>query len=112
MNLTAFNIETNTPGPTSPPYDFFGSGGGFSNYFAPPSYQAEAVARYLTEYTPSVPHYTVNADASNIGENGGVYNIAGRGYPDVAGGFRSLYRPIVNELLTRDSSKRLLPSHL
>jgi len=83
VNLTAFNIATGA-GPTSPPYDFFGSGGGFSNYFTPPSYQAAAVSKYLTDYTPSVPSYTVNANASNIGENGGVYNIAGRGYPDVS----------------------------
>ncbi len=31
-----------------------------------------------------MPYYVVNADATNIGENGGVYNRAGRGYPDVS----------------------------
>lgn len=95
VNLTAFNIATNSPGPTSPPYDFFASSGGFSNYFSPPSYQAAAVANYLKLDLPfqSLPYYRVNADASNIGENDGVYNRAGRGYPDVSanGAFLLVY---------------------
>ncbi|KAK4539399.1 hypothetical protein LTR36_010962 [Oleoguttula mirabilis] len=83
VNLTAFNIATGD-GPTDAPYDFFATGGGFSNYFTPPSYQAAAVSNYLSEYDPAVPYYTVNANASNVGANGGVYNRAGRGYPDVS----------------------------
>ncbi|KAE8441402.1 hypothetical protein EG329_004991 [Mollisiaceae sp. DMI_Dod_QoI] len=85
VNLTAFNIATGS-GPTSPPYDFFATGGGFSNYFTPPSYQAKAVASYLKEDLPfqSLPYYEVNDDATNIGQNGGVYNRIGRGYPDVS----------------------------
>lgn len=83
VNLTAFNLVTGD-GPTSPPYDFFATGGGFSNYFSPPSYQAAAVSDYLANSAPAVPSYTINADASNIGANGGVYNRAGRGYPDVS----------------------------
>jgi tripeptidyl-peptidase-1 len=31
-----------------------------------------------------MPSYVANADASNIGEHGGVYNRGGRGYPDVS----------------------------
>jgi len=47
----------------------FASGGGFSNYFARPSYQASAVDSYL----------------KGIGnEYAGLYNTTGRGYPDVA----------------------------
>jgi tripeptidyl-peptidase-1 len=85
VNLTAFNIATGA-GPTSPPYDFFASGGGFSNLFTPPSYQAAAVAEYLKQDLPfqSLPYYEINADATNIGENGGLYNRIGRGYPDVS----------------------------
>lgn len=82
VNLTAFNLQTGV-GPTSPPYDFFATGGGFSNYFTPPSYQQEAVSNYLSAHN-DLPYYIANAKASNIGENGGVYNRAGRGYPDVA----------------------------
>ena len=85
VNLTAFNLVTGS-GPTSPPYDFFATGGGFSNYFTPPAYQAKDVANYLNEDLPfqNLPYYEVNADATNIGQNGGVYNRLGRGYPDVS----------------------------
>ena len=57
--------------------------GGFSNYFTPPSYQQSAVSKYLASHN-TLPYYTANAAASNIGANGVVYNRAGRGYPDVA----------------------------
>lgn len=47
----------------------FGSGAGFSNYFAQPAYQTSAVEGYL----------------SKIGSlYAGLYNRTGRGYPDVA----------------------------
>ena len=47
----------------------FTSGAGFSNYFARPSYQADAVNGYL----------------SQIGSlNAGLYNTTGRAYPDIA----------------------------
>ncbi|KAF4302378.1 putative tripeptidyl-peptidase 1 precursor [Botryosphaeria dothidea] len=49
----------------------FTSGGGFSNYFARPSYQAEAVQNY------SAAHL---AD----GTYAGLYNASGRAYPDIA----------------------------
>ncbi|MCJ1306671.1 hypothetical protein MMC25_000314 [Agyrium rufum] len=50
----------------------FGSGGGFSNYFALPSYQASAVKAFMASYAP------------NYGPN--VYNDTGmaRGFPDVS----------------------------
>lgn len=77
VNLTAFNIITGT-GPTTPPYDFFATGGGFSNYFTPPSYQQSAVSNYLASHN-TLPYYIANAKATNIGAGGGVYNRAGRG---------------------------------
>ena len=44
------------------------------------------MSRYLSEYAPAdIPSYVANADASNLGENGGVYNRAGRAFPDVSG---------------------------
>ena len=45
------------------------SGGGFSNYFAMPSYQASAVKAYLAKQPAAFKKY---------------YNASGRGYPDVA----------------------------
>jgi hypothetical protein len=57
-----------------------------------PSYQAAAVEAYLADHN-ELPYYIANADATNIGANGGVYNRAGRGYPDVAanGAFLTTY---------------------
>ncbi|EMC91148.1 hypothetical protein BAUCODRAFT_152438 [Baudoinia panamericana UAMH 10762] len=71
-------------GNRSAAYEFFATGGGFSNLFTPPSYQAQAVANYLAKYGPDVPSYVANSTGTNYGENGGVFNRAGRGYPDVA----------------------------
>ncbi|MCJ1390580.1 hypothetical protein MMC18_003440 [Xylographa bjoerkii] len=63
--VTAFDAENG-----------FSSGGGFSNYFARPSYQ-----------DPIVPSYI----ASLGGEYNGLYNKSGRGYPDIAAqGYRFL----------------------
>lgn len=68
---------------------YFSSGGGFANYFPRPSYQDTLVNSYLQNHDPGYPYYTynghdLNSDQSNIGANGGVYNRAGRGFPDVS----------------------------
>lgn len=51
--------------------DFY-SGGGFSNVFEQPSYQAAAVNNYLSKYAP------------NYGPGDSVYNKSGRAFPDVS----------------------------
>jgi tripeptidyl-peptidase-1 len=57
----------------------FPSGGGFSNYFARPSYQDAAVKAYFkSPDAPTFPGYT----GSDYGD--GFYNRSGRGYPDVS----------------------------
>ncbi|KAF2722006.1 serine endopeptidase [Polychaeton citri CBS 116435] len=66
------------------PLQYFASAGGFSNYFSAPSYQKKAVSSYFSNNDPGHPYYTANADASNVGADGGIYNRAGRGYPDVS----------------------------
>lgn len=53
----------------SPGSDFY-SGGGFSAYFATPSYQASALASYFANHNP--PY------------NASIYNASGRGIPDVS----------------------------
>lgn len=68
------------PGPLSR----FASAGGFSNYFSVPSFQKAAVSSYFERHDPGHPYYIANSDASNIGANGGIYNRAGRAYPDVS----------------------------
>ncbi|KAM0318569.1 hypothetical protein ACHAO8_001660 [Botrytis cinerea] len=63
----------------------YSSGGGFSNVYEIPSYQKEAVASYFKNHNPSYPYYEATAGSNvSIGANGGVYNRAGRGIPDVS----------------------------
>jgi tripeptidyl-peptidase-1 len=94
VNLTAFNIAAGS-GPEGTPYDFFATSGGFSNYYTPPAYQQAAVDAYFKQDLPfqKLPYYEINADATNIGQNGGLYNRLGRGFPDVSanGAFLLIY---------------------
>ncbi|KAF4625037.1 hypothetical protein G7Y89_g13133 [Cudoniella acicularis] len=64
--------------------ELFASAGGFANYFPVPDYQKSAVNHYFTYHDPGLSSYVANADASNIGEGGGIYNKVGRGFPDVS----------------------------
>ena len=63
---------------------FFASSGGFSNRYTAPAYQQAAISEYFANHDPGLPYYVANANASNIGANGGVYNRAGRAFPDVS----------------------------
>jgi tripeptidyl-peptidase-1 len=65
-------------------YELFASAGGFANYFPAPAYQSAALETYFSRHDPDLPYYYINSDATNIGANGGVYNRAGRGFPDVS----------------------------
>lgn len=79
---TVFEPESAVVDPKGHPYrSAFSSGGGFSNIYPIPVYQAQAVAEYFKNYNPPYPYYE---GGHNFGKNGGVYNRAGRGYPDVA----------------------------
>jgi len=67
----------------------FSSGGGLSNYFQRPAYQTCAVDEYFLRNDPGYAYYTFNGldfsqDSSNIGTSGGLYNRAGRAFPDVS----------------------------
>ncbi|KAI1084228.1 peptidase S8/S53 domain-containing protein [Whalleya microplaca] len=85
-----------TPRAPSPDPDYFyASGGGFSNYFPAPEYQKATVDSYFKSHDPGHPYYTANEDASNIGENGGVYNRGGRAYPDISA-FGANFRAYTN----------------
>ncbi|KAI4154970.1 MAG: hypothetical protein LQ340_001318, partial [Diploschistes diacapsis] len=64
----------------------FPSGGGFSNIYPAPSYQASAVANYFATSNPPYKFYNTSG-TNNPSESvtaGGVYNRGGRGYPDFA----------------------------
>ena len=62
--------------------DTITAGGGFSNIYPIPSYQKTVVNTYLTAHKPSYPSYACSLNSSSCFTNGGVYNTAGRGYPD------------------------------
>lgn len=80
---SAMAVDLYEPG-DSPVYHTFSSSGGFSNLFSSPSYQQAAISAWHEYHDPGYPTYVVNADLTNIGINGGRYNRAGRGYPDVS----------------------------
>ncbi|KAH8696765.1 putative protease S8 tripeptidyl peptidase I [Talaromyces proteolyticus] len=80
-NRTVNDPEVAANDPAGHPYiSAFASGGGFSNVFSIPNYQADAVANYFEKHNPPYPYY----NGSILGENGGLYNRSGRGYPDVS----------------------------
>lgn len=64
----------------------FPSGGGFSNIYPAPSYQTSTLSAYFANHPPPYKSYstsgTNNPNATTT--NGGIYNAAGRGYPDVS----------------------------
>jgi tripeptidyl-peptidase-1 len=59
----------------------FSSAGGFSNTFPRPDYQDDVISKYFETAKPSFPSYN---GGDNVGAHGGVYNKAGRGFPDVS----------------------------
>ncbi|RFU28816.1 hypothetical protein B7463_g7521, partial [Scytalidium lignicola] len=71
LNNTAELVET----AVGVPSEEFWSGGGFSNYWPTPDYQASTISSYFKN---SPPPY----DKTGFGTP--VYNSSGRGYPDVA----------------------------
>ena len=93
-NQTVLDPESamNVPGLSARegiPLTTFSSSGGFANYYPTPGYQKSAVDEYFSQYDPGYPSYKYNGidpshSGSNIGANGGLYNRAGRGIPDVS----------------------------
>ncbi|KAF2999996.1 hypothetical protein E8E14_000857 [Neopestalotiopsis sp. 37M] len=97
----------------------FGSGGGFSNIFPVPDYQAAAVQTYYDTADPTYAYYTNGSYETSTG----VYNRDGRGIPDVAAngdniavyvqgrlgteGGTSASSPIFAALVTRINEERL-----
>jgi tripeptidyl-peptidase I len=92
---TVFQPESAVYDPAGYPYSVnYSSGGGFSNVFAPASYQKDAISTYFADHNPGYPSYSaLAADAPNpvkpnvtllSNNTGGIYNRIGRGIPDVA----------------------------
>lgn len=61
----------------------FASGGGFSNIFQRPSWQDKLVNTYFEKHDPGYKWYRRSANVS-VNAAQGIYNRAGRAYPDVA----------------------------
>lgn len=88
---TVFEPESAVFDPAGFPYATnFSSGGGFSNVYPIPDYQASAVAKFFKDHNPPYPYYSglvtdlQQTGIGNLGANGGIYNRIGRGVPDVA----------------------------
>lgn len=72
VGATQLLADGSTETAVQPSDGSWASGGGFSNMYATPDYQQDAVAAYLTDHDPS-----------SLGL-GGSFNASGRGVPDVA----------------------------
>lgn len=99
----------------------FSSGGGFSNVFAQPDYQQKAVSDYFSNSDPGFDSYKTKD--GKIPSTGGIYNKAGRGFPDVAAvgdngavvlngqaslsGGTSMSAPVFAAILTRINEERI-----
>ena len=59
------------------------SSGGFSNRISAPSYQKTALSTYFSQHDPGYKYYIAGPNGTNLGADGGVYNRAGRGIPDI-----------------------------
>lgn len=84
---TVFEPESAVFDPIGMPFSVaFFSGGGFSNIYPIPDYQADAVATFFKDHNPPYPFYKGLLSEANFtfGANGGIYNRIGRGMPDVA----------------------------
>ena len=111
-----------SPGDEETATSSFSSGGGFSNIYTTPDYQKTNVAAYFSEHDPGYKSYTTSNNT--IPETGGIYNRAGRGYPDIAAngdnvvivnrgreahtGGTSMSAPLVASLFTRINIERKL----
>ncbi|KAL6230017.1 hypothetical protein BDW75DRAFT_245227 [Aspergillus navahoensis] len=116
-----YNPQEVAVDPTITPQNW-SSGGGFSNIFERPTYQASAVEEYFSRVDLQYPYYeSVNNDSFT--ENSGIYNRIGRAYPDISavalnnfvfwrggplvGGGTSAAAPIFAAMLTRINEERL-----
>ncbi|KAJ6789505.1 hypothetical protein PWT90_07165 [Aphanocladium album] len=102
----------------------FSSGGGFSNTWAQPDYQKDAVASFFANHDPGFKSFNVvDQKIPSSGANGGIYNRGGRGFPDMAAvgdngqiifngrseliGGTSMSAPIVAAIFNRINEERL-----
>lgn len=102
----------------------FSSGGGFSNTWAQPAYQKDAVSAFFANHDPGYKSFNVtDQKIPSSGASGGIYNRGGRGFPDLAAvgdngqivingqaeliGGTSMAAPIVAAIFNRINEERL-----
>lgn len=87
------------------------SGGGFSNIFSMPAYQAEAVSHYITQYPPPYGADRFNTSGNSRGlpdvsANGALYNVAVDGsFQPVSG--TSAATPVFGSVIALINGERL-----
>jgi tripeptidyl-peptidase I len=93
---TVSDPESAVYDPAGDPYAVnYSSGGGFSNVYPIPDYQAAQVATFFKQHNPPYPYYSALSNNTGdikllpdvgalAGSTGGIYNRIGRGIPDVA----------------------------
>jgi len=110
VGATQVNPGASVAEPESACMQVIYSGGGFSNYFAMPSYQASAVEYYLTTYPPPYSTSQYNATGSrafpDVSANGANYVVA------IDGDFYLVYgtsasSPVTGSILTLVNDARL-----
>ncbi|KAH7908105.1 peptidase S8/S53 domain-containing protein [Hygrophoropsis aurantiaca] len=87
------------------------SGGGWSNYFAMPDYQRDAVSAYLKDYPPAYPADIWNSTGvsrafPDLSANGANYVIASNGVFQLVSG-TSASSPVVAAMLTMINDARI-----
>lgn len=102
-----------------PPY---ASGGGFSNYYEAPAWQKSTLEAYWKANYPLYLYYNIS-QGQHVGEWEGLFNIAGRGFPDISAiganfvtidegnvhttSAKSGAAPLVGAIITRINEERL-----
>ena len=118
-SVGATKIYTGSTQQSAP--DRFGSGGGFSNVWTAPDYQKATVDDFLAKHDQNFKSF--NTSNNVIPKNGGIYNRAGRGYPDISAigdfgvtirngvegrtGGTSMSSPVIASLFNRINDERL-----
>ncbi|KAK1254016.1 hypothetical protein MKX08_008011 [Trichoderma sp. CBMAI-0020] len=100
----------------------YSSGGGFSNIYEAPAYQKSTLDAYWEDNYPLYLFYNVSNNQS-LGQWGGLFNIAGRGIPDISAiganmvtidqgdvhttSAKSGAAPLIGAIITRINEERL-----
>ncbi|KAJ3496822.1 hypothetical protein NLG97_g2374 [Lecanicillium saksenae] len=71
--------------------DGYASGGGFSNIFPIPDWQAKSISTYLKDHPPPYPSYSTVDGKLPPGNQVGRFNRNGRGFPDISANGKNSY---------------------